>query len=157
MYTITMNIKQNMTLARFWSKVNIPTTNGKSNACWTWNGPITAGGYGTAIDANNKWILAHRFIAGLSNDITDKVVMHICDNPACVRPDHLAVGTHHDNTHDMIDKGRHPTIKSRNFTAAEIRDIRKCELSQKEYAEKYNETVGYIGRIQRRESYKHII
>jgi hypothetical protein len=56
--------------------------------------------YGTALVHRQVWILANGPIEpGL-------VVMHLCDNPACYRLDHLAVGTQKDNLHDMWRKGR---------------------------------------------------
>jgi hypothetical protein len=63
-----------------------------------------------------------------------KLVCHHCDNPPCVRPDHLFLGTHKDNIQDMIRKGRHksPRIilrgsanKNSKLTEADVQSIRK--------------------------------
>ena len=85
---------------RFWPKVN------KTESCWEWNGCITSG-YGQ-IYCDGKMRLAHRVSAKLNNlDIANKVVIHKCDNPVCVNPKHLTVGSHKDNSEDMVAKGRH--------------------------------------------------
>lgn len=147
-------MKQVIAQARFWNRVKISAPN--STSCWVWQGPTTDFGYGIASDANRKYILAHRFVAAQIWDIQDKVVMHVCDNPACVNPRHLAVGSHMDNTHDMITKGRHPTAKH-IYSADQVRHIRQKAMPQKDYAALYNTSVSMIGRIQRRESYAHIV
>jgi hypothetical protein len=85
---------------RFWTKVD------KKDGCWEWKKLLDKKGYGL-ITVKNKTIYAHRFsalIAGLH--ITDKFVCHKCDNPKCVNPDHLFVGTLQDNKNDEISKNR---------------------------------------------------
>ena len=84
--------------------------NKTSSGCWEWQGWKNHDGYGFFRYLNKKEIQAHRFsakhLAGL--DIDNKVVCHRCDNPGCVNPDHLFVGTQLDNIQD-----RH--VKQRNF------------------------------------------
>jgi hypothetical protein len=87
---------------RFWEKVE------KSDGCWLWTGSVTkSGGYGQ-LSVNGKPVRAHRFIYELLHGPipVGMRVCHTCDNPPCVRPDHLFLGTPKDNTHDMIRKGR---------------------------------------------------
>lgn len=137
-----------LTQARFWNKVNvIPESN--SSACWEWTGATISNGYGVASIGNGDTMLAHRYAASLNRDITNKTVMHICDNKICVRPDHLVVGTQSDNMRDMLLKGRN----NRKLTIAQVRDIKSKELSRRDYALKYSITVGYIGEIQRGQSW----
>lgn len=78
-----------------------------SEGCWEWTGSVSSTGYGTFRYAGVGYS-AHRFAhemfigpipAGL-------VVMHSCDNPKCVNPDHLRAGTYSDNSTDMVRKGR---------------------------------------------------
>jgi Fe-S-cluster-containing dehydrogenase component len=73
---------------RFWEKVE------KTQGCWLWRGAISGRlGYGYIGDGQ-RVLRAHR-------------VCHHCDNPKCVRPEHLFAGTLRDNTQDMLAKGRH--------------------------------------------------
>lgn len=86
----------------FWSLVD------KTGDCWTWLGAKTDRGYGV-IAVGRKQHRAHRLAWELTNGaIPDGMfVCHHCDNPSCVRPDHLFIGAPLDNTLDMVAKGRH--------------------------------------------------
>ena len=83
-----------------------------SGNCWEWTGGGRAGrGYGLIQEGGkgSRMLLTHR----VSYEIhcgpipSGLVVMHTCDNPACVNPGHLKLGTQADNAQDMITKGRH--------------------------------------------------
>jgi len=78
------------------------------HGCQIWGGAILASGYGQIKRRQKAW-LAHRLSWALAtgSDIPDGLcVMHSCDVRACVNPAHLSVGTHADNTRDMMNKGR---------------------------------------------------
>jgi hypothetical protein len=92
---------------RFWSKVQ------KTETCWLWMGARHPhGGYGQFVGPPIKELRAHRYSWVLAyGPIPDGLlVCHRCDNPPCVRPDHLFLGTHLDNALDMMAKGRKPPI-----------------------------------------------
>lgn len=87
---------------RFWSNVSA----GDPDACWEWHGCRDGNGYGK-IGVRGVMKLAHRvsmLLAG--NDPGEMCVLHRCDNPPCVNPGHLFMGTKKENTQDMVVKGR---------------------------------------------------
>lgn len=96
---------------RFWAKVN------KSGACWCWKGRVDKWGYGYFnIKYGKKWrmIGVHRFSWLLHNGgflVREVNVLHRCDNPSCINPNHLFLGTHTDNMKDKSQKGRHHETK----------------------------------------------
>lgn len=77
------------------------------SGCWIWVGSKTKLGYGK-LTVSNKTTLAHRASwACTYGEIPDGMcVLHKCDNPKCINPKHLFLGTYFDNTRDMISKGR---------------------------------------------------
>jgi HNH endonuclease len=95
------------TLERFLNKID-KTTN--PNGCWEWTASKTKAGYGIYQWSKNgqKQYFAHRYsiehLSGL--DPTGMYVCHTCDNPGCVNPAHLFLGTAKDNMDDKVAKGR---------------------------------------------------
>lgn len=77
------------------------------SGCWEWNGARHRHGHGV-VRINSKNHQAHRVAWEQVNGPVPagKIVRHSCDNPPCVNPDHLLVGTQRDNIHDMIQRGR---------------------------------------------------
>jgi hypothetical protein len=88
---------------RFWDKVIILG----ENDCWNWCAFKNKRGYGKYY-LDGKKVYAHRYSYIMHHgDIPEGLcILHKCDNPSCVNPNHLFLGTHKDNTQDMISKGR---------------------------------------------------
>lgn len=88
---------------RFWKKVNIKD----DSLCWEWIAGRYPFGYGM-FWINGSTVGAHRVSWEITyGEIPDgMLICHKCDNPCCVNPSHLFLGTYRDNTKDMITKGR---------------------------------------------------
>ena len=79
----------------------------KTKTCWIWTGPKSQQGYGHfGLQRRTRW--AHRISYVIHKGLMpkDSIIMHTCDNPSCVNPDHLVAATQRDNLIDCIDKGR---------------------------------------------------
>lgn len=120
---------------RFFSKIEIG-----SCGCHLWKGG-TLKEYGSfALLGKTK--LAHRLAWEISRGpIPDGLfVCHRCDNPRCVNPDHLFVGTHTDNMRDMHSKGRGRCLDEHGqakLKETDVIEIRKSNLSNSELAARY--------------------
>lgn len=91
---------------RFWAKVDKTPGHGPRGECWHWTGRVDGRGYGE-IKIFGRYKKAHRVaLYGTSVMQHDLFACHECDNPRCVRPDHLFPGTSMDNVRDMHAKGR---------------------------------------------------
>lgn len=98
-------------LQRFFDRIDKSPGFGPKKDCWIWRAPLVGGGYGQFVvtKANlKKYINAHRlsYIIYFEQIPYGMYVFHKCDNPSCVNPDHLFLGTQKDNRIDCIKKGR---------------------------------------------------
>lgn len=131
-----------------------------ATGCWNWTGYIQTTGYGQIEVCGRLW-LAHRFSWAMHHrgiEPWGMLVLHKCDNPKCVNPDHLFIGTHQDNVDDMWSKGRghrgphkNPATKprQRKLTDDAVRDIRSGRLTDKEFMRLYSAGRTTVGDIRR--------
>jgi hypothetical protein len=77
------------------------------------------------------------------------VVRHSCDNPSCVNPKHLILGTHKDNTQDAVSRGRNH-VPPTKLTAAQVAEIlQTCDLSHRALATKYGVSRATSSRLKK--------
>ena len=81
--------------------------------CVLYTGYVSKAGYGLTYNPETKkTISAHRLAFKQANGYLPKVVMHVCDNPTCINPEHLKAGTQSENIKDCVQKGRYSYSKS---------------------------------------------
>lgn len=120
---------------RFWEKVY------KTNDCWWWIASVDGCGYGcfgkSRARKNKTTALtkAHRFSYELHNGKIPNgmMVCHKCDNPGCVNPNHLFLGTQKDNTEDRRKKGRVVSAGGEKHGMAKL-NRKQVEKIKKEYS-----------------------
>jgi hypothetical protein len=134
-------------ISRFFSKVD------KTSSCWLWTGGLDKDGYGL-FQLNGKQWRAHRYSQFISNglDASKPIVLHTCDNPSCVNPEHLLNGTVQENNLDKVSKRRHP----HKFKDSEIATIRSSTKSNRDLANEYNVGSWVIWYIRSYNTYKHL-
>lgn len=136
----------------------------KSGECWVWTGAKNLQGYGKLKTDEGPIKAAHRLAWEIANGPIPegRLVLHRCDNPSCVRPEHLFLGTYVDNHQDMIQKGRSPHIGTdrppRNYARgekhpyaklsdAQVEEIKAASGTQREIAARFGVTQGTVSSI----------
>lgn len=122
--------------------------------CWIWPGGKNETGYGR-LKINGKLKRAHRVIYEISKGEIpqDFEVLHSCDNPSCVNPNHLRTGTHAENMKEAAERFRlasgldHYKGKLSKNQVEEIRLLYASGQSQKEIAEKFDLHQSYVSRL----------
>lgn len=104
---------------RFWDKVH------KTDGCWEWTASLDRYGYGKFSSEQGQWQRAHRISWQLTHGyIPPKTcVLHRCDNPKCVNPEHLFLGTHADNMRDMYAKDRRRARRGESHGMARLSQV----------------------------------
>ena len=145
-------------MIEFWRQVK------KTAKCWEWTGTFHAVGYGRFWSIKFKDQYAHRAAWFLTNGPIPRSmhVLHHCDNPRCVRPSHLFLGTQVDNNKDAAKKGRTPH-GSRHCMAKiseqDVMAIRKqlsMGVPQKRLAKKYGLVQASISFIKSRRNWARV-
>lgn len=145
-------------MGRFWKKVVMLD----SKECWMWTAYKNEGGYGS-FGMDRKMHLAHRISWQIANGpIPDGMcVCHTCDNPACVNPNHLWLGTNADNSDDKVTKSRqHRPLGRANGRAkigqADVIAIRADPRRQVDIAADYGINQQSVSHIKRRQKWGHV-
>jgi hypothetical protein len=136
--------------ARFWSKVK------KTRGCWNWTAGLYSAGYGSIHLGRTNG--AHRVSWELHfGPIPPGLcVLHRCDNPLCVRPDHLFLGTQADNIADMAEKGRHGHAKLDTEKVRAIRILAADGYTQTDLGLYFGVHRTVVGDIVHGETWKHV-
>ena len=144
---------------RFLEKIAFDALTG----CWIWTGARHSQGYGLIKRKDGKQLRAHRAAyEWVFGPIPPGLqVCHRCDNPRCVRPGHLFLGTPRDNAADMVAKGRAArNVGERNgaarLTQAQVAQIRATSQPYCRLAETFGVTPSAIGLIKRHERWTHV-
>lgn len=155
---------------RFWALVQ---RSEEPDGCWWWIGATAGGtGYGVFNDGDNT-VLAHRYsfkITRPSLDIEGLIVRHRCDNPLCVNPRHLRIGTQKDNVRDMDERGRRvnkPAVgEAHGHSKMEAWQVVEARWLHREYpemgwtisklAKKYGVSYSTMSAILKGRTWKHV-
>ena len=152
-------------LSRFWSRVS----KGEGEGCWEWTGSVDRDGYGQIVSGSPtsgtfrqhrahrlSWQLVHGPIS------SDEWVLHLCDNPCCVRPDHLILGDHVENVKHMHERGRttagskNPRSKLTEEIVTRMRIAVAGGVSYTSLTERYGVSSPAVGMAVRGETWSHV-
>lgn len=143
---------------RYWEKVDKSDPSG----CWLWTGGTTNFGYGVFSLAGTKDLHgAHRVAWRLhhGHDAGKKCVLHRCDTPGCVNPDHLFLGSRVENMEDKIRKGRQPKGEATGrakLSEDQVLAIQSDHRSQAKIASEYGVDQSTISNIKTGASWGHL-
>lgn len=143
---------------RFWAKVRMPTN--RAEGCCEWQGTRDRKGYGR-LTREGRSLYAHRHAWSLANGPIPEgsLILHKCDNPSCVCPDHLYVGNHIRNMRDAVERGR--TAKGKmhglsKLTDGDVRMARESEESTTALARELGVNPATLSRARRGLTWKHL-
>jgi len=145
-------------IERFQKKLDV------TPGCWNWTA-CTTKGYGVFQVSRGVSKRAHRvsYCLYIGNIDDGMFVCHRCDNPLCVNPDHLFLGTHQDNMDDMISKGRKVSVgvrgeenKSAKLTEPQVRLIFLDDRSSRTIAAHYGIGKTIVNNIKNKTKWSHL-
>ena len=144
---------------RFWRLVD------RSGECWEWTAAKDRNGYGLFTEQPGSQVVAHRYAYRITHGEipAGRFICHSCDNPSCVNPAHLWLGTAAENMHDMVQKGRSLTGErhpARKLSEADVVEIRRRyasdDITQQQLADEYGVHQTHISEIVRGVRWGHI-
>ena len=151
---------------RFWSHVdkNGPVHPVLGTECWDWTGYTGPFGYGQlGVSRPRRLEAAHRVSWTLAKeDPGELCVLHRCDRPSCVRPDHLFLGDRTENMRDKVRKGRqhrgesHPGAKLTDAKVQQLWKLRESGLSYRVIAETLGVAGSLVEQVIRGRTWKHV-
>lgn len=146
---------------RFFGNISYIDGQGPDGSCWEWSGDRSEDGYGRFTSPKYNTVQAHRmsYILHIGDFNRKLLVCHTCDNPPCVNPAHLFLGTHWDNAKDKVNKGRQLKTSSK-LTEEMVIEIRKLydtnTYVQRTLADMYGVSIYAIADIIKRNSWKDV-
>ena len=130
-----------------------------NTGCWLWTGSVDKQGYGQLARGPTK--KAHRLSYELFNGLipVGQFVCHSCDQPGCVNPDHLFIGTALDNNQDAMRKGRTACGQGKSaskLTDDAVRYIRSSRLNSTALANMFDVSVATVSRARHGNTWRHV-
>lgn len=137
------------------------------SGCWLWIGPYDYGGYGK-INIDRRTVSTHRtsYEAFVGPIPTGMSVLHKCDKPACINPEHLFLGTQLDNMRDARRKGRTRSTfgietrgennRAARLSESDVLKIRRASGIYDEIAQVFGVSGSTVSRIKRGKIWRHL-
>ena len=145
---------------RLWAKTQ------KTETCWIWEGSAGQAGHGQIAKGGHgkegkRLLMTHRVAWELTNGEIPAglCVLHRCDNPPCVNPSHLFLGTKADNSADMVSKRRQKVgnqLPQAKLSPDAVRFIRESEETQDELAARFGVTQSSISAVINGHRWRHV-
>lgn len=134
----------------------------EKTGCWNWSAGKNRPGYGQVVFAGSRWVASRLYYEVFVGPIPRGLeVCHECDNPSCVNPDHLFLGTPKDNQQDAVSKGRKRGPQgtrsgSAKLSEDQVRAIRADTRHQDVIGAEYGVHGSAICRVRNRISYRNV-